>query len=106
MDKLYFCDGFQLLLGPIELPCVARLINWVIFTVVFMHINSLIELTKHHIIFLVVEFADVEFQATIVFTSWENLRQSFTLFVSDINLIPVHQGHKVVHKYDTLIVWV
>lgn len=88
------------------MPCVARLINWVIFTVVFMHIHSLIELTKHHIIFLVVEFADVEFQATIVFTSWENLRQSFTLFVSDINLIPVHQGHKVVHKYDTLIVWV
>ncbi len=106
MDKFCFCDRFQFLLRSIELSSVTRLINRVILTVIFMHIYFLIELTKHHIVFLVVKFPYVKFQASILFTCRENLDQSLALFICDLNLVPMHQRQKVVHKYDTLIVWV
>jgi hypothetical protein len=74
-------------MGPIELPRVARLINWVVFPVIFMDIHFLIELAKLHIVFLIVKFAYVKSQAAIILASRENLHKTFTLFSCNLNSI-------------------
>jgi hypothetical protein len=91
-------------MGTIELASVARLINWVVFPVIFMHIHFLIELSKFHIVLLIVKFANVKSQTAVIFSSWENLGKAFTLFICNINLVSVQERHKIVHKYDVLII--
>ena len=74
-------------MGPIELSCVARLIDGVVFPVIFMDIHFLIELAELHIVFLIVKFAYVKSQAAIILASRENLHKTFTLFSCNLNSI-------------------
>jgi hypothetical protein len=74
-------------MGAIELSCVARLIDWIVFPVIFMDIHFLIELAKLHIVFLIVKFAYIKPQAAIVLASRENLHKTFTLFSCNLNSI-------------------
>jgi hypothetical protein len=106
IDEFCLCNRFQLLLGTIKLPSVARLINWVIITVIFMHIHFLIELAKFHIVLLIVKFTYVKSQAPIFFSSWKNLDKTLALFSCNINFVSVQERHKVIHKNDILIVWI
>lgn len=104
MDELGFRNRLQLLMGTIELSGVARLINWVIFTIILMHIDFLIELAKLHIVLLIVKFAYVKSQAAMIFSSRKNFDETLTLLICNINLISVQKGHKIVHINHTLIV--
>jgi len=93
-------------LGAIELPSVSRLIHRIVFTIILMNIDLLVEFAQHHVVLLVVELSNVKSLTTIFFSSRKNLDQTFSFFGCYINFVAVHEGHEVVHEHYILVIWV